>query len=200
MFNGLSQLAQTVLLPHMLLHFIFLDFLSYSFHIRFQSLSEITLFFTSMFIYNFFPFCSVWHIFCCLVGRLCSPVINLFCRSPSSSTSSYSPLPTFPLTALLSSLMHSSLTPSLHPSLPSAPLIANLSPFRLLPLPHVVLSEKDERGAFLYVWLICYVKTLANNRLTVWLQQHLGFMWGQIWVKCFQWVLSVKTWGNLPGL
>lgn len=32
----------------------------------------------------FSPSCSVWHICCCLVGRLCSPVINLFCRFPSA--------------------------------------------------------------------------------------------------------------------
>lgn len=97
----------------------------FSFHMLFStisgfSLSLMTTFHTSkrvlffLFTIAFYFFsCSVWHICCCLVGRLCSPVINLFCRSPSAlclvlfsipfSSSSYSPLPTF-LPALLSPL------------------------------------------------------------------------------------------------
>lgn len=108
--------------------------------------------FTIMF---YFFSCSVWHICCCLVGRLCSPVINLFCRSPSAlclvlfsipfSSSSYSPLPTF-LPALLSPLTsHTVVYP------PPPRLITNLSPFRLLPLPHNVLSENMRGVHILYV-------------------------------------------------
>lgn len=145
-------------------------------HIIFHSVRQtFTLFliseylFTIMFVFFlFFPSPLVlWHICCCLVGRLCSPVINLFCRSPSALC-----LPLLLLLHLLSvayfssymraslhwHLMHGSLTP------PPQSLISLLFAYSSSPT-HCPL-RKDERGAFLYVWLICYVKTLANNRLT----------------------------------
>lgn len=94
-FNRLPQLAPTVLLPHMVppldlhplsfpclgLFSTFSDFFS-SWPFLSSAVSVAACFYLrSCFI--FFS-CSVWHICCCLVGRLCSPVINLFCRSPSA--------------------------------------------------------------------------------------------------------------------
>ena len=73
-FNGLSQLAQAVLLPHMLLHFIFLVFLSYSSHIRFQSFSEITLFLTRVAACLFTIFFSTFLF--CLTHFLCHHFSN----------------------------------------------------------------------------------------------------------------------------
>lgn len=138
-------------------------------HIIFHSVRQtFTLFliseylFTIMFVFFlFFPSPLVlWHICCCLVGRLCSPVINLFCRSPSALC-----LPLLLLLHLLSvayfsSYMRASLHWHLmHGSLTPPPPIANLSPFRLLQLSHTLSSPKRWEGCI----SVCVIDMLCKD-------------------------------------
>lgn len=137
------------------------------------SLSSARLFIYNHFFFSFTP-PSVWHICCWTLGRLHSALINLFCRSfcvlpPSRLPPTPCCLPLFSQPSLGWHLAHHRVTPPL-PSLP--PRLISSVP---TPSPTQRPLRWDERGAAL--WLICYVKTLANNRLTVRSQQRLGTDW-----------------------
>lgn len=105
-------------LQHVLSYQTFLNEKHFSLYSSPVSVAACCLFTIMVF---FFPSCSVWHICCCTVGRLHSPVINLFCRSPSAP--SHPPPPTLrrllfllQLYSLHWHLMHGSLTPHFLPA------------------------------------------------------------------------------------